>query len=186
MNATSPWAWWQAALKGNVGPIHENEPQQGFYRAGNDPVAIWYDEKDGVMAKRWERLLTAAQACEVWTWACRKPISHALYTEVLAGGQWPEAIDAEVAAAKPAEPALGHNSGLPHEEVLDELAAIEAAFAAWLKSIGSISTGSTTRRPRRSSRGSAPCRRRRTAFATARSGRTSKPAARSTPSGNRL
>jgi hypothetical protein len=136
MNASNAWAWWQAALKGAAQPVHENEPMQGFYRVGDDAVAIWHDAGE-VLALRAGRPTSAS---EIWTWACRKPISHSLYTDVMAGGQWPEKIDAEVAAAKPAEPAIGHNSGLPHEEVLDELAAIEAAFAAWLKSIGSIST----------------------------------------------
>jgi hypothetical protein len=125
-----------AALKGNAQPIHENEPQQGFYRVGDDPVAIWW--LGGAMVAT--RAGRAVDAAEIWTWACRKPISHDLFTTVTAGGQWPEKIDAEVAAAKPAEPTIGHNSGLPHEEVLDELSAIEKAFLAWLASIGAIST----------------------------------------------
>lgn len=131
---STPWAFWQNALAGQFGPIHENAPQTGFYRVQNDPVAIW--ELGGAMVAT--RAGRPVDAAEVWTWACRKPITHELFEAVTAGGAWPEQIDAEVAAAAPA--GIGHNSGEPHEEILDELAAIERAFTDWLASIGGAIT----------------------------------------------
>lgn len=124
------WAWWQSALAGQPGAIHENEPEQGFYRVKNDAVAIWH-EGGATMALRAGRPVDAA---EVWTYACRRPISHELYTSVVDGGAWPEQIDAEVAAAAPA--GIGHNSGEPHEVALDELDALDRAWSTWLQSIG--------------------------------------------------
>lgn len=127
---SNPWSWWQSALAGQSRQIHENEPQQGFYRVKNDPVAIWHED-GATMALRAGRPVDAA---EVWTYACRKPISHELYTSVVAGGTWPEQIENEVAAAAPA--GIGHNSGEPHEVALDELDVLERAWATWLQSIG--------------------------------------------------
>ena len=128
---TDPWAWWQAALAGKAPPVHENEPQQGFYRVANDPVAIWFEAGEAVAMRR-DREVDAG---EVWTWACRKPTAHALYLSVMDGGEWPESIDKDVAAAA-GEPGIGHNSGEPHELVLDELGTVERAFRAWLAEIG--------------------------------------------------
>jgi hypothetical protein len=91
----NPWAWWQAALAGKIGPIHDGEPEQGYYRVRDGkggpwlPVAIWKDASGAWLCKRGT---SKARAEDVWTWACRNPISHETYTAVVAGGAWPDEV----------------------------------------------------------------------------------------------
>jgi hypothetical protein len=100
------WQWWQAALAGNIGPIHDGDPQQGYYRVRRkgepwEPVAIWQDETSGAwLAYRGGK---EADASAIWTWVCRNPISHAAYEQAMAGG----GFDDEPARA----PGIGDNSG---------------------------------------------------------------------------
>lgn len=82
------WAWWQNALKGNFGPIHENEPQQGYYRVRRkgepwEPVAIWQDERGEWLAYRKGQEVRPE---DIWAWACRNPITVEAYDKALAGG----------------------------------------------------------------------------------------------------
>ena len=89
------WAWWEAAIRGEDPPIHENEPQQGYYavrkfRYGEwpqspfVPARIWWEsdidpgtgellsderlrgEVDGAPINPWSK----------WTWLARRPISE--------------------------------------------------------------------------------------------------------------
>jgi hypothetical protein len=89
MSNDNAWAWWQAALAGNLGPIHDSDPQQGYYRTRYkdkpwEPVAIWFE--DGKWnAMRGER---AVDASEIWTFCCRNPISYEAYTKAIEGGGW--------------------------------------------------------------------------------------------------
>jgi hypothetical protein len=97
--------FWQNAMVGRFGPIHENDPQPGFYRtkprAGerSQPVAIWADEaavhalRDGF----------PVEPSAVWTWCCMHPVSYDTYVAVAENGQpWPEDIGI---------PGIGHNGG---------------------------------------------------------------------------
>lgn len=92
----SVWKWWMDALAGNIGPIHDSEPQQGFYRTRFkdkpwEPVAIWFEDGKW-QAMRGDR---AVDASEIWTFCCRNPISHEAYTKAIEGGGWddePEAV----------------------------------------------------------------------------------------------
>ena len=101
------WQHWRNALVGNVGPIHENEPQSGFYRVKNDPVAIWRDGDD-LFAERAGR--PVADVCALWTYAAKWPISCELYEAVAERGEpWPDAIE---------EPAgIGHNAEDEHAAI---------------------------------------------------------------------
>lgn len=99
------WKWWQDALKGNIGPIHDGDPQQGYYRVRPkdgqwEPVAIWQDETTGIwLAYRNGR---EADPHNIWTWVCRNPITHEAYEKAMAGG----GFDDEPARA----PGIGDNS----------------------------------------------------------------------------
>lgn len=132
-----PHAFWRDALAGKNPPIHEGGPQEGYYRCRREkggpwePVGIWR-ENGKMIAHRGPR---DADPVEIWTWVANKPIPYEVYIAVMDGEPWPDDITREVEAAK-AE--IGHNSGLPHEEVLDEIRAVDAAFAAWLAEVGSI------------------------------------------------
>lgn len=113
------WGWWQAALKdpsaiGKRLAVHEGDPQQGYYRTrfkgGRwEPVAIFYpDGSDQMVAYRDGREVPAD---EVWTYACRYPVSYEAYNAAMDGKGWPD-DDAVVAKqVQPPEPGIGDNSG---------------------------------------------------------------------------
>lgn len=90
------WAWWEASIDGQPLPIHEDEPETGFYavrrfrygdwvRGPLVPARVWWepgeidpetgelltDEKcraeiDGQPVNPWRK----------WTWIARRPISE--------------------------------------------------------------------------------------------------------------
>lgn len=100
------WAWWQNALKGEFGPIHDGNPQQGYFRVRRkdgpwEPVAIWQDEESGAWLAY--RSGKEVRAEDIWTWACRTPITHAAYEQAMAG----DGFDDEPATG----PGIGDNSG---------------------------------------------------------------------------
>ena len=89
------WAWWEAAIDGRAPPIHEDQPQQGFYavrrfrygewaRGPFVPARIWWEP--GEIDPDTGELLTDERCrCEIdgrpadpwrnWTWLARRPIS---------------------------------------------------------------------------------------------------------------
>ena len=87
----SDYTYWQNALAGDFGPIHDGDPQPGFYRwrrkgQVDRPVAIWCDD-DGAM-----RAMVGDHdddASEIWTFVADKPIGEATYRAVMAGEPWP-------------------------------------------------------------------------------------------------
>ncbi|MFL1873933.1 hypothetical protein ACIKT0_01685 [Hansschlegelia beijingensis] len=132
MSTQQSWEWWSAALLGTFGPIHDGVPQSGFFRVRRgkngpwEPVAIW---RDDAAADGWIALRTGKQvnAIDIWTWACRHPISKEAYDRAVAGEGW-----ADEPPAAP-EAGIGHNSasGDPAEVIRAELAG-EAEIAAEL------------------------------------------------------
>ncbi|MBB3411269.1 hypothetical protein FHT87_005222 [Rhizobium sp. BK316] len=131
-----PWAWWQAALKnpaaiGKTLPVHDGDPQQGYYRVryGKDkpfePVAIWKDEQGNWIAYRAGREVRAE---DIWTSVCRNPVSYEAYVNADEGKGWPDDDKVVAAQVKPPEPTVGDNSGAADEAatLMDQ---IEAALA---------------------------------------------------------
>jgi hypothetical protein len=124
------WAWWQNALRGEFGPIHESDPQQGYYRVRRkgepwEPVAIFYPEdSDTLVAYRGG---SEVRPDDIWTWACRNPISYEAYEKARNGG----GFDDEPAAA----PGIGDNSGEadPFDALKIELAGESEQVADFLK-----------------------------------------------------
>ncbi|CAD7023292.1 hypothetical protein REJC140_00157 [Pseudorhizobium endolithicum] len=96
MSNDNAWKWWQDALAGNFGPIHDSDPQQGYYRTRFkekpwEPVAIWFENGEW-HAMRGDRTVRAA---DIWTWCCRNPITYEAYTKAIEGDGWddePEAV----------------------------------------------------------------------------------------------
>lgn len=92
---SNDWNYWQNALEGKFGPVHEGHPQTGFYRrrlVKNGPfvpVAIWHDGND------WIALVNGrpANAVDIWTWVCQAPITKEAYDRVAAGGAWDDASE---------------------------------------------------------------------------------------------
>lgn len=91
----NPYEFWLEALKdpAQIGvnlPVHENDPQSGFYRArsanGGDmiPVAIWIG-KNGVVAKHGSAMV---QAVDIWTFCVRHPVTEQEYRDAMDGKGW--------------------------------------------------------------------------------------------------
>ncbi|MGO7089441.1 hypothetical protein AB9E14_23485 [Rhizobium leguminosarum] len=121
------WAWWQNALAGTIGPIHDGDPQQGYYRTRFkdkpwEPVAIWFE--DGKWhAMRGER---AIDASDIWTWCCRNPITYEAYTKAIEGGGWDDEPEASIGHNQPAD--LD-----PYEALLHEFASEKEQAEAFMK-----------------------------------------------------
>ncbi|MCM2294778.1 hypothetical protein NAC44_20845 [Allorhizobium sp. BGMRC 0089] len=122
----SVWSWWQNALAGNIGPIHDGCPEQGYYRTRFkdkpwEPVAIWLEDGKWY-AMRGDRQVDAA---DIWTWCCRNPISYEAYTKAIEGGGWDD---------EPEAPAIGHNlPSDPFEALQVEFASEKEQAEAFLK-----------------------------------------------------
>ncbi len=144
-----PWAWYQAALKnpaavGKTLPVHEDEPQQGYYRAKNrdkvfEPVAIFYPEGSNqlVAYRNGKEVLPDT----VWTFACRHPVTYQAYLDALEGKGWPDDDKVVAAQISAPEPTIGDNSGeiSATETIKDQ---IEAALAG-MKAYETISNDKT-------------------------------------------
>jgi hypothetical protein len=101
------WTWWQNALVGVVAPIHDGDPQTGYYRIrrkGRDgflPVAYWKDAKSGEQRCHMDgQDLDLQRGMEIWPFASKQPVTHEAYWKRLNTGKWPD----ESAAV------VGHNA----------------------------------------------------------------------------
>lgn len=96
---TDQYDFWRRRLAGEIVPIHDGEPQAGFYRLTNrngehHPVAYWFGQ-DGTLRCRIGGKDVARQiADERWPWASKNPITHETYQAVIAGGLWPDQHEA--------------------------------------------------------------------------------------------
>ena len=102
----SDYRYWTKALNGENPPIHDGDPQAGFYykRDGDNPripVAIWYDEtRSGMVAlvgQGDDRRSTNPN--DIWTWVCQTPVTHDHYRAVQETGIWPDDPPVAVVAA---------------------------------------------------------------------------------------
>ena len=90
--------YWHSTLQGQFLPIHENHPEEGWYRTRprkgyrSLPVRIWRDEGSGeLLALRDGKRV---DPYEIWTWVCLNPVSVEAYEEVAErGGRWPDEIE---------------------------------------------------------------------------------------------
>src|SRR5690606_829584 len=102
MSTDNVWAWWQAALEGNFGPMHEGEPQQGYYRTrfkgGQwEAVALWRGANGEWNAMRGDRMVDPA---DTWNFCRTHPVSYEAYQRAIEGAGWDD---------EPPAPAIGHN-----------------------------------------------------------------------------
>jgi len=86
------WSWWLAAIEGEDPPIHEDEPQSGFFKCRKFsygkwvkgpyvPARIWWerqtDETGSLVADeicRCEVDGRPTDAWRIWPWLAKKPI----------------------------------------------------------------------------------------------------------------
>ncbi len=97
--------YWKNALMGILGPIHENDPQCGWYRTrpkrgyASFPVRIWRGHEGAPL-----RALKAGKDVDpydVWTWCCMNPVSEDAYNAALeSGAPWPDDVPSSYKASK--------------------------------------------------------------------------------------
>lgn len=109
MGAVPTYDYWQNALQGNFGPVHDGDAQPGFYRRrlvrGGPfvPVAIWHDGDKMVALVDGK----TADPVDIWTWVCQAPITEQAYHRAMGGGGWadePRAPDAPASGNMPSDP----------------------------------------------------------------------------------
>lgn len=95
------WTWWQNALKGEFGPVHDGDPQTGYYRVrrrGRDsdsPCAFWFDKKTGELRCHLDgEDFDLQRAREIWNYACKKPVTAEVYGERIRSKIWPSESEA--------------------------------------------------------------------------------------------
>ena len=102
------YTYYRSALKGVFGPVHENDPQCGYYRMRRGrggpwvPVAIWREVPEGLGCGDNSGISDSGKlVClvdgkerdpfQIWTWVCRYPVPYETYVAVAEPGQaWPE------------------------------------------------------------------------------------------------
>lgn len=127
MNAQPNYEYWENALAGKFGPVHDGDPQCGFYRkrlrkAGPFvPVAIFpvSGTMSAVVAGK------AADAAEIWTYCCEHPVPEQWYRDVAERGlPWPDLDETVAETIAP----MGHNNG-PTDDAEILAGQIESAAA---------------------------------------------------------
>jgi len=123
-----PYAYWRDALTGAFGPVHDSDPQPGFYRKRTVrggpfvPVAIW--DELGQMVALVDGKQADAEA--IWSYVCQHPVTEEAYRERVATGKWHDEDGGIADSLTP--PSAGHNE--PPQDDADVLATqIEAASA---------------------------------------------------------
>jgi hypothetical protein len=136
---TDEYAFWRAALANPVAigetlPVHDGDPQPGFYRKRNGNKEPW----QAVAIWRHEGRLVAfvngrdADAATIWTFVCRNPISEAAYHDAMSGKPW---ADQDAVVAEQIAPGAGHNSAGIDEAALlaEQIEAAKKGCAAYAK-----------------------------------------------------
>jgi hypothetical protein len=103
MNAVDQYEWWRSALVGNTQPLHESEPQCGYFKvrdrrgvnANLAPVkrpfvaaSIWPEGNE----LRAEIAGNPRSIDAVWPWVAKYPIRYADYQYWHKTERWPETI----------------------------------------------------------------------------------------------
>jgi hypothetical protein len=95
------WKWWLDALAGNIAPVHDRDPQCGYYRyKGGKPLAFFISGKTGALRAALdgnvatdERLNTLT---DEWPYISKNPVSADAYVERIKTGKWPNDNEAVV------------------------------------------------------------------------------------------
>lgn len=98
----SDYNYWRNALAGKWAPIHEGDPQPGFYLrklfggkgAPLSPVAIWRNGEGELTAM--QQIIvrpTIVDPNEIWTWCAGWPIPEGPYRIAAEKHTWPSGLD---------------------------------------------------------------------------------------------
>jgi hypothetical protein len=111
------FAWWRASLAGENPPIHEDEPQCGFFRTRLIKGGIVVASR--IYVRQIVSQLGFLQFCEVmrceigdarfdvgssWPWLCKNPIKKSEYLFLLEQAAWAKRFDKESPHACPFMP----------------------------------------------------------------------------------
>lgn len=93
--APDQYDFWRRRMAGEVVPIHDGEPQAGFYRTKTKdgtwhPVAYWFGRDGALRCRVADRDINEQAAAERWPHISKNPITHEVYKAVLAGQPWPD------------------------------------------------------------------------------------------------
>lgn len=158
---TNDYTFWRNALAGKAQPVHEGEPQCGFwYQRQKDgprvPVAIYRPpDDDELIALVGTEPGRVGDPVDLWTWVCQHPVTEEIYREVFRTGAWPDdpppAPEIEEDDADPFTAISTALAGeLKNAEVFleDPIKTKEAAdkAAAWAKQVGDLAKKADTSR----------------------------------------
>jgi hypothetical protein len=102
MSVVDQYDFWRRRLAGEVIPIHDGEPQAGFYRVRTRDktswraVAYWFKDS-AVRCRVGGDDIEEQRAMELWPYASKHPITHEVYQAVTGGGAWPDLHEAVTA-----------------------------------------------------------------------------------------
>lgn len=98
------FSWWESALKGVRGPIHDGEAKSGYYRSKNKDKSLsawayWIDSKTGEQRCQCDgRNVDEQRALEQFPYCSKQPITSEMFWHKIETGVWPD-VDETVAAA---------------------------------------------------------------------------------------
>ena len=96
MATDNQWTSWQNALDGKVAPIHDGDPQSGYYRSRKRvPVMCSCPSPIGATAVTVNSAATyegvdadPQRALEMWPYVSKRPVTYNAYKERLTTGKW--------------------------------------------------------------------------------------------------
>ena len=124
-----PYAWWRAALAGENPPIHDGDPQPGFYRKRQvkggafEPVAIWSNLDGMVALAGFDGAQRQEDPAAIWTFCAQNPVTEDAYRAAVLAGRFADVDEAIT------PPPAGHNAP-PEDEAETIREQIEAASAS--------------------------------------------------------
>lgn len=122
------YTYWTNALAGNFGPVHDGDPQCGFYRILRGsimaPVAIWKEDGRAIAAVDGKE----ADAAAIWSYVCQRPIPEQWYRDKIEGKHWPDEDENVTGSLIAPIPGIGDNNP-PTDEAEILKGQIEAASA---------------------------------------------------------
>lgn len=125
------YEYWESVLAGNALPVHEDDPQPGFWRKrtgkakGYIPVALW--EQGGKMVG--VANLGVIDPKDIWTYCCTHAITEQQYWDRVNTGKWHDEDDSVTASLSP--PPSGHNQPDAVDSIKDQISAALAGVTSY-------------------------------------------------------
>jgi nucleotide-binding universal stress UspA family protein len=126
-NQQDQYSFWRRRMAGEVVPIHDGDPQAGFYRltskeGQSQPVAYWFTRDGALRCRIGNRDVEEQIANERWPWASKHPITHEVYKSVMDGNPWPDQHEAVIRDRQNSAAAPDDNSFEALQDRIEDLA----------------------------------------------------------------